>query len=53
MANKEVKMLKNARVKATKIGWDNVKLRKVGEVFNYSGPLGSWMKVIPKTKKSK
>ena len=44
------------KVKAIKVGWDNIKLRKVGEVFDYSGPMGSWMeevKVPKKTVKSK
>jgi len=49
----KVKIVKNARVEATEKGWDNFKLRKVGDVFNYSGPLGSWMKVLPKIKKGK
>ena len=34
------------KVKALKVGWDNVALRKVGEVFDYDGPLGSWMEVV-------
>ena len=47
------KMVKNVSVKALKKGWDNVKLRKKGEIFPYTGPLGTWMEVIPKSRKTK
>tara|TARA_R110001599_G_scaffold171353_1_gene362434 strand:+ start:446775 stop:446948 length:174 start_codon:yes stop_codon:yes gene_type:complete len=34
------------KVQATKVGFDGIKTREIGEVFEFKGELGSWMKEV-------
>ena len=35
-----------AKVMATERGHDNICVREPGDVFDWSGPLGPWMKLV-------
>ena len=39
------------KVRATAKGWDGARLRQEGDVFDYSGKLGSWMEEVEVPKK--
>jgi hypothetical protein len=40
--------MESIKVKAIKRGYDGVQVREVGEVFEFKGKLGSWMKEASK-----
>lgn len=40
------------KVRALRNGWDGLRRRKAGEVFNYDGELGKWMEKVDDSEKA-
>jgi hypothetical protein len=42
-----------AKVKAIQEGYDGIQIRKKGDIFDFEGPLGTWMEAVDKKEESK